>query len=86
MAAQEPSRDTRFTTCPLTKCAFGSPTRPDLDLRLEKAQNLVSTNVPEAIESLRDSCNRSGIPVIVKVATPMLSEVLEKLKGCTRFG
>jgi len=61
IAARDSSRGTRFATCPLMKRAFGSPTRPDLDLRFEKTQNLVSTNVPEVIESLRDFCTRNGI-------------------------
>ena len=45
----------------LTKSAFGSPARPGVELRLENTQNLVSTNVPEAIESLRATCNGIGI-------------------------
>ena len=60
------SRGTRFATCPLTKSAFGCPTWPGLDPRLEKIQNLVSTNVPEVIESLKASCNGSGI-VMAKI-------------------
>ena len=51
-------------TCPLTKRAFGSPARPDLDPRLEKTQNLVSTNVPEVIESLRASCSGIGTAMV----------------------
>ena len=54
---QAPRRGTLLTTFPLTKRAFGSPTRPDLELRFEKTQNLVSMNVPEVIESRRASCN-----------------------------
>ena len=41
--------------------------RSGLDRRFEKTQNLVSTNVPEVIESLRASCNENGI-VMAKVA------------------
>jgi len=60
--AREASRGTRFATCSLTKSAFGSPTRPGLlDARFENTQNLVSTNVPEVIESPRASCNGNGI-------------------------
>ena len=58
----------RLAMCPLTKSGFGSPTRPCLDVRFEKSQNLVSTNVPKVIESLRASCNGNGI-VMVKVVT-----------------
>ena len=35
--------------------------RPGFDVRLEKSQNLVSTNDPDVIESLRASCNGIGI-------------------------
>ena len=59
--AQAPSRGTRLATLSFTKSAFGPPTRPGLELRLEKTQNLVSTNVPDVIESLRASCNGIGI-------------------------
>ena len=63
----------RFATRPLTKSAFGSPTRPGLGPRFEKSQNLVSTKVPDVIESLRASCNGSGID-------------MAKVKGYTWFG
>src|SRR5882757_5394639 len=43
------------------KSAFGSPTCLDLDRCLEKTQNLVSTKVPEVIESLKASCNGIGM-------------------------
>ena len=66
--AREASRGMRLVMCPLTKSGFGSPTRPGLDVRFEKSQNLVSTNVPEVIESLRASCSGNGI-VMVKVVT-----------------
>jgi len=56
-----PSRGTRLTTFSFTNNAFGSPTRPTFELRLEKAQNLVSINVPEVIESLKASCNAVGM-------------------------
>ena len=56
------------------KSAFGSPMRPDLDPRLEKAQNLVSTKVPEVIESLRASCNGIGM-VMTEIAMSAIREV-----------
>ena len=61
----------RFATRPLIKSAFGTLTRPVLDLRLEKTQNLVSTNDPEVIESRRASCNGIGI-VMARIATSMI--------------
>jgi hypothetical protein len=61
------------------KSAFGSPMRSGLDPRFEKTQNLVSTKVPEVIESLRASCNGNGI-VIVKVATSTMCELYEALE------
>ena len=78
MIAQEASRGTRFATCPLTKSAFGSPTRSGLDPRLEKTQNLVSTNVPEVIESLRASCNGNGI-AMAKITMSTMNELYEAL-------
>ena len=59
---------------PLTKSAFGSPICPGLDVRFEKSQNLVSTKVPEVIESLRASCNGNGI-VMVEVAIYTIDEL-----------
>ena len=41
---------------------------PDLATRFEKSQNLVSTKVPEVIESLSASCSGNGILVMFKVA------------------
>ena len=38
--------------------------RLGLDPRLEKIQNLVSMKVPEAIESLRASCNGGGTAMV----------------------
>jgi hypothetical protein len=76
--AQEASRGTRFATCPLTKSALGSSMRSGLDPRFEKTQNLVSTKVPEVIESLRASCNGDGI-VMAKVATSTMRELSETL-------
>ena len=70
------------------KSAFGSPMRSDLDPRFEKAQNLVSTNVPEVIESLRASCNGNGI-FIAKVAMSTMHElygILDEFKLYTRSG
>jgi hypothetical protein len=55
----------RLATCPLTKSAFGFATRPGFELRLEKTQHLVSTNVPEVIESLKASCNGIGMVMTV---------------------
>jgi hypothetical protein len=63
----------------LTKSAFGSPIRSGLDPRFEKTQNLVSTKVPEVIESLRASCNGNGI-VMVKAATSTMCELYEALE------
>jgi hypothetical protein len=60
----------------LAKSAFGFPTRPALDLRLEKTQNLVSMNVPEVIESLRAFCNGVGM-VMAKIAISALRELSE---------
>ena len=77
--AQEARRGTRFTTCPLTKSGFGSPTHPGLDARFEKSQNLVSTKVPEVIESLRASCSGNGI-VMVRVATFAIGELSDGLE------
>jgi hypothetical protein len=74
--AREERRGTRFATCPFTKSAFGSPVRPSLDPCFEKTQNLVSTKVPEVIESLRASCNGSGI-VMVKVTTSAIRRTPE---------
>jgi hypothetical protein len=76
--AQEASRGTRLATCPLTKSALGSSMRSGLDPRFEKTQNLVSTKVPEVIESLRASCNGNGI-VMAKVATFTVCELYEAL-------
>jgi len=45
-------------------------------MRLEKTQNLVSTNVPEVIELLRASCNGVGM-VMAKVTTPAKREAFE---------
>jgi len=59
----------------LIKSGFGSPTRPSLDVRFEKSQNLVSTKVPEVIESLRASCSGSGIVFMVKVAMFTMDEL-----------
>src|SRR5882757_5714977 len=70
-AAREQRRGTRFATCPLMKSAFGPPTRLDLDRRLENTQNLVSTKVPEVIESLKASCNGIGM-VMAMVATSVI--------------
>ena len=78
ITAREASRGTRFATYPLMKSAFGSPTRPGLDPRLEKTQNLVSTNVPEVIESLRASCNGNGI-VMVRITMSTMGEPSEAL-------
>ena len=78
---------TRFATCSLTKSAFGTPTRPGADRRLEKSQNLVSTNDPEVIESLKASCNGTGM-VMAEVATsagPELFGIQGGLKGDTRL-
>ena len=69
----------RFATCPLAKSSFGSPTRPALDPRLEKTQNLVSTNVPEVIEPLRASCNGIGM-VMVKGAMSTAREAVRGLR------
>ena len=82
VVAREASRGTRFTTCPLTKSAFGSPTRSDLDPRFEKTQNLASTNVPEVIESLRASCNGNGIVMgnVAMFTMRELSGVLDEFK------
>jgi len=63
-----------LTTCPFTNSAFGSPTRPNFELRLEKTQNLVSTNVPEVIESLKASCNGIGMSM-EEVVIPAMREL-----------
>jgi hypothetical protein len=76
--AQEARRGMRFATCPLTKRAFGSSMSSGLDPRFEKTQNLVSTNVPEVIESLRASCSGNGI-VMAKVTTSKMRELSEAL-------
>ena len=65
-----------LTTCPFTNIAFGFPTCLVFKLRLEKAQNLVSTNVPDVIESLRASCSGTGV-VITEVAMSTMREVFE---------
>jgi len=56
--------------------------RPDLDRRLEKTQNLASTNVPEVIESLRASCNGNGIAIATVTTFTMheSSKALEEFK------
>lgn len=71
--------------CPLTKSAFGSPTHADLSPRLERIQNLVSTNVPEVIESFRASCNRIGMAMIEVVMSemPEMFEVRGEFKAYT---
>ena len=61
------------------KSGFGSPMRPGLDPRFEKSQNLVSTKVPEVIESLRASCSGNRI-VMVRVATFAVDELSEEFK------
>jgi len=61
--------------------------RSGLDPRFEKTQNLVSTNVPEVIESLRASCSGNGI-AMAKVATPTMGELsgaLDEFRRCTWF-
>ena len=65
-----------LTTCPFTNSAFGFPTRLVFKLRLEKTQNLVSTKVPDVIESLRASCNGIGM-VITEVAMCAMREMFE---------
>jgi len=77
--AREARRGTHLATCPLTKSGFGFPTRPGLDARFEKSQNLVSTKVPEVIESLKASCNGNGI-VMVRVATFATGELSDEFK------
>jgi hypothetical protein len=70
------------------KSAFGFTTRHVFELRLEKTQNLVSTNVPEVIESLNASCNGIGM-AMTEVATSAVCELFEvegKLRAGTRFG
>ena len=60
---------------------------PGFDVRLEKSQNLVSTNDPEVIESLRASCSGIGT-VMSNVATPIVLQffgIWDKLKEDTRF-
>ena len=66
--------------CPLTKSGFGSPTCPGLDARFEKSQNLVSTKVPEVIESLRASCSGNGILVMVEAPTPIMRDFSDEFK------
>ena len=58
--------------------------RPGLDVRFEKSQNLVSTKVPEVIESLRASCSGNGI-VMVRVATFTMGELSDGFKSHTWF-
>ena len=53
--------------------------RLGLDVRFEKSQNLVSTKVPEVIESLRASCSGNGI-VMVRVATFAMGELSDGFK------
>ena len=53
--------------------------RPGLDARFEKSHNLVSTKVPEVIESLRASCSGSRI-VMVRVAAFAMGEFSNKLE------
>ena len=53
--------------------------RLGLDVRFEKSQNLVSTKVPEVIESLRASCSGNGI-VMVRVATFAMGELSDEFK------
>ena len=77
-SAREASRGMRFATCPLMKSAFGSLICPGLDPRLERTQNLVSTNVPEVIESLSASCNGNGI-VMVRITMSTMGELSESL-------
>ena len=82
-----PRYGTLFATHLLTKSAFGPPTCPGLDRRLEKSQNLVSTNDPEVIESLKASCRDIGI-VMSKFTTPTILELFEmwgELKEDTRL-
>ena len=79
-AVREARSGTRFATCPLTKSGFGSPMRPGLDVRFEKSQNLVSTKVPEVIESLRASCSGNGTLAIFKVTTSRMREFSDELE------
>ena len=66
------------------KSAFGTPMRLRLDRRLEKTQNLVSTNDPEVIESLGPSCNGIGM-VMNRVAKPTVLGLFEiRAKGVAR--
>ena len=86
MAAREARRGTRFATCPLTKSGFGLPTRPGLGPRLEKTQNLVSTNVPEVIESLRASCNGIGMAMTEVVMSAGSGSGVACGRGLLGFG
>jgi len=54
--------------------------RPGLDVRFEKSQNLVSTKVPEVIESLRASCSGNGTLAIFKVTTSRMREFSDELE------
>jgi len=62
------------------KSGFGSPMHPDLATRFEKSQNLVSTKVPEVIESLSASCSGNGILVMFKVATSRMRGFSDEFK------
>jgi len=54
---------------------------PGLDARFEKSQNLVSTKVPQVIESLKASCSGNGIlGVIVKMIMPRMREFSDEFK------
>ena len=53
----------------------------DLDPRLEKTQNLVSTNVPEVIESFKASCNGNGIVMTVERPNVLNVSCLESSTG-----
>ena len=53
----------------IDKSAFGPPTRPGLDRSLGMSQNLVSTNGLEVVESLKASCEGTGM-VMTEVAMP----------------
>ena len=83
-----PRRGTVLTTCPFTNSAFGSPTRPGFEVRLEKTQNLVSMKLPEVIESLRASCNEVGMAMteIAMLAIREVFGVRDKVKDYTWFG
>ena len=82
-----PRRGAVLTTCPFTNSAFGSPTRPGFELRLEKTQNLVSMKVPEVIESLRASCNGIGMAMTeIAMLAIRVFGVRDKVKDYTWFG